>query len=53
MSTSVYNGLNPFNFIRQNFLQIYFEMFLMYAVIAVFNSLSARGQSRYTAELDN
>jgi len=24
-------------------------MFLMYAVIAVFNSLSVRGRSRYTA----
>jgi len=48
MSTSVYAGLNPFNFIRKHFLWICFEMF-MYAVIAVFNSLRVRGRSRYTA----
>jgi hypothetical protein len=29
------------------------EMFLMYAVIAVFNSLSVHGRSRYTADFDN
>jgi hypothetical protein len=29
------------------------EMFLVYAVIAVFNSLSIRGRSRYTADFDN
>jgi hypothetical protein len=42
MSTSVYTGLNTFNFIRKHFLQIACEMFLMYAVIAAFNSLSVK-----------
>jgi len=47
-STSVCTGLNPFNFIRKHFLQICCEMFLMYAVIAVFNSLSVHRRSQYT-----
>jgi hypothetical protein len=37
MSTSVYTGLNPVNFIRKHFLQVCCEMLLMYAVTAVFN----------------
>jgi len=28
-------------------------MFLIYAVIAVFNSLSMRGRSQYTADFEN
>jgi hypothetical protein len=40
MSTSVYTGLNPFNFFAKTFCRSTCEMFLMYAVIAVFMSLS-------------
>jgi hypothetical protein len=53
MSTCVYTGLNPVNFIRKHFLQICCEMFLMNAVNAVFNSLSVRGGSPYTAKYRN
>jgi hypothetical protein len=49
MSTSVDTDLNPMNFIRKQFLQICFEIFPMYAVIAVLNSLSVRGRSQHTA----
>jgi hypothetical protein len=50
MFTSGYAGLNRLNFIRKHFLQISCEMFLMYAVIAVFKSLIVLGRSRYTVD---
>jgi hypothetical protein len=47
MSTSIYTGLNPFNFISNPFCGPACEIFLMDAVIAVFNPFSVR-RSRYT-----
>jgi len=50
---SVDTGLNPLILFANTFCRSACEMFLMYAVFAVFNSLSVRGQSRYTADFDN
>jgi hypothetical protein len=48
MTTSVYTGLKPFNFIRKHFLWIFLWDVLTKAVIAIINSLSVRGRSQYT-----
>jgi len=49
MSTSVYKGLPRLILFANTFCRSAREMFIMNAVIAVFNSLSVRGRSRYTA----
>jgi hypothetical protein len=48
MSTRVYTGLYRLILFANTFCKSVSEMFIMYTIIAVFNSLSVRGRSRYT-----